>query len=75
VKKFTCTEEILKVTHEETGAVVIMHKGDSLSLPEGMVEDMCRLGWGKADGVKSGERKEGVQLLHAQNTKAAPKKK
>lgn len=80
MKKFTCTEDMLKVTHVVTGDVIEMHQGDSLSLPAHMVDDMCALGWGTADGATTGERKPGVVNLTPDNSKilhshpaAAPK--
>lgn len=69
MKKFTCTEEILKVTNVETGQLVVMHKDDTLSLPDMMVEDMCSMGWGTCDDFETGERKEGKVILTPENSK------
>ena len=71
MKRFTCTEELLKVKNPETESVVIMSDGDSLSLPDDFVDAMCEKGWGTADGVTTGERKPGASEIKLPNTKTA----
>lgn len=60
MKQFTYTGTLLKEVNPETGELVIMRNGDTLSLPDEMVEKMCSHGWGTAEGVETGERKAGV---------------
>lgn len=74
MKKFTCTETSLKFTHADTGALVTMEKDDTLSLPDAQVDELCRHGWGTADGVTTGERKPGVVKIEPPKTVTKVKK-
>lgn len=73
MKKFTYTGKLLKVKHPETGDLITMREGDSLTLPDAFVDGMCEKGWGTADGVVTGERKPGAVAMAPVNTKAKPK--
>lgn len=64
MKKFTCTETILNVQHSATGATLTMYQGDTLTLPDGMVEAMCHHGWGTSPDFETGDRTPGATDLH-----------
>jgi len=73
MKKFTYSGNLLKIAHPETGDLIVMHEGDSLTLPDEFVDGMCEKGWGTADGVTTGERKPGAVAMGVANTKVTPK--
>jgi hypothetical protein len=63
MKQFTCTEEVLKFAHPETGGLVVLSKDDKVTLPSYLVDQFCASGWGTADGVQTGVRKTGVNEI------------
>jgi hypothetical protein len=69
LKQFTCTENTLKHWDDVEEALIVMHKGDILSLRDGLVETFCAHGWGTAEGVQVGERKPGPVRLSPEHTK------
>lgn len=73
--RFTCTEKLLKFTDYtgESERVIVMHEGDSATLPEPVVRDLCANGWGTADGIETAERKPGRVILAPENTLSRPK--
>jgi len=72
MKRFLCTEIQLKVKNPETGDLIVMFDGDSLSLPDQLVDMMCGKGWGTSDGVETGERKAGASEMIIPNTTMQP---
>jgi len=74
MKEFTCTEEVMKVTHIDTGEVLTLKKGESADLPDMMVIDMCGMGWGTSPGVETGTRVPGQKELTPSNSSALYRK-
>lgn len=74
MKEFTCTEEGLKVTHIDSGEVLAMVAGDTVDLPDMMVNDMCSMGWGTSPDSATGDRVPGQKQLTPGNTSSLYRK-
>jgi hypothetical protein len=62
MKKFTAGERI-KHWDKDEDRLIALEKGDVVELRDELAEYFCKLGWGKAPGVATGERKTGVTTL------------
>ncbi len=65
---FKCTEKVMKFTHVVTGDFFVLKEGDEVDLPDFMVSDFCRLGWGTSSAYPTGDREEGQKVLTADNS-------